>query len=142
MGVAAYVLLEILRVLTWEGHARPEELIIKDKGELERIWANDGKKNAAPAVDFDKEMVVAVFSGEKATGHRIEIQAVAREKEGRNGVVLFKETKPDANAKASARKAFPSHVIVVPKAADVTFKFYDVDSEQGRKFLEAQKKKE
>lgn len=140
MGTVAWVLIEMLRVLAWEGHQRPDELVIRTKDDLARVWANDGRKDFPPPVDFEKEMVIAVFSGEKSAGHKIEIQVVVREPEGKKGLVLFKETRPDSNTKPTSRKAYPSHVMVVRKAADVEFKFVDVESDEGKKFLEAQKK--
>jgi len=55
--------------------------VIKNKAGWEKLWAEHGKLNSpgtnAPAVDFEKEMVIAVTMGTKRTGgYAIEIVGV------------------------------------------------------------------
>ena len=60
-------------------------LVIKTEAEWKTLWQTHAQPQAPakelPRVDFDKEMVVAVFLGEKPTGgYRVEITAIEEDR--------------------------------------------------------------
>ena len=135
----AWVLMEILRAFSWETHTHPGEFVYRTKAEMATAWQQDGgKEDRMPKVDFDKETVIAVFGGEKnGTGHRIRIELVAVDKDGKSGVVVYREFAPGAGEKAS-QKSYPNHVVVVKKTA-AEFKFVDAETTDGKALLQAMK---
>jgi hypothetical protein len=54
------------------GHSDSARLVIRDPAAWEELWArmtsNHGPKRPAPAVDFSREMVIAVAMGTRASG--------------------------------------------------------------------------
>ena len=60
------------------GYEAPENLVIKDRAAFEEVWRKIHysvfPKPALPQVDFEREMIIAVFMGQCATGgHSIDI---------------------------------------------------------------------
>lgn len=75
--------------------------VIKTEGEWEKLWKRHGAirvpPEPAPAVDFEKEMVVAVFMGQKSTGgYAIEIKRIETTALRLRIIVERKEPGPDA----------------------------------------------
>jgi hypothetical protein len=92
--------------------------VIKDKAGWEKLWAEHGKLNTpgtnAPAVDFEKEMVIAVTMGTKRTGgYAIEIAGV--EVVDKKLKISVKETSPPPRAMAIQVLSAPFHFVAVPK---------------------------
>jgi hypothetical protein len=85
------------------------------------LWKKHNFDKPAPAVDFSKEMVVAVFMGSRpSAGFSIEI-ASAVERDGKL-VVSYRETKPAAGTMTAQVLTAPYHIAAVAKtAAPVTF---------------------
>jgi len=132
----AWVLAEILRAFSWETHTQPGEFVYRSKAELQAAWQQDGgKEERMPKVDFENEIVLAVFAGQKdGTGHRIRVELVLVDKEGKNAAVVYKEYTPGAGSKGS-QKSYPNHVVVIKKTAS-EFKFVDAESVDGKALLE------
>jgi hypothetical protein len=100
------------------GISKPEKLVVKSQPELDRLWkraraagAPDGRK-AAPKVDWSREMVIAVFLGERpSAGYRVEIPEV--KESGGKLQVRVTEVKPPADAITASVITTPYRVVAV-----------------------------
>jgi hypothetical protein len=92
---------------------------VRTAAEWEALWRLHGGERTRPAVDFGKEMVVAVFMGSRPTaGFSVEI--VGTRVDGAALVVQYRETRPPADALVAQVLTMPYHIAAVPKRADVT----------------------
>jgi hypothetical protein len=92
---------------------------VRTAAEWEALWRLHGGERTRPAVDFGKEMVVAVFMGSRPTaGFSVEI--VGTRVDGAVLVVQYRETRPPADALVAQVLTMPYHIAAVPKRADVT----------------------
>jgi len=67
-----------------------------------------------PPVDFSRDMVVALFMGERGTGgYEIEITRVERVESGL--VVQYRRTSPDPGAMLSQALSQPFHLVKLPR---------------------------
>ncbi len=109
-------------VAEWKGNhcgiTEPKQIVITDAKEWAEIWkqVHRGKIPVpkVPDIDFNKNMVLAVFMGQKPTsGYAIQITEVARS----NGEVFakLKETAPTKGAIVLQVLTQPFHIVVVPK---------------------------
>src|SRR5690349_15031772 len=93
MGNMMWLLISVLRVLTWPEHHAAESVVFDSPEGMAAVWLADGGKPAdVPQVDFDKETVLALFGGE-GHGEKVEIQSVRLMQAGndfpRNTVVVL-----------------------------------------------------
>lgn len=102
-------------------------LAVKTQKEWKDLWqahtAITTPPKSLPAVDFEKEMIVAVFSGEKPSGgYRIEILKIEEDTAKREMRVTFRETKPPRDAMVTAALTQPHHIVKLKKTdLPVTF---------------------
>jgi hypothetical protein len=139
--MALFVVLQILRTLSWPGaHSAPEQRVFRTAEELKQAWVADGgAPSNLPPVDFEKEMVLAVFAGKKPTGgHAIKIERVAVKGPDANPTVcvLYRQTAPAPDVPVAQAITYPSHAVVVKKT-DGTVEWFDVASQSGRALAEA-----
>ncbi|MBI3911589.1 MAG: protease complex subunit PrcB family protein [Armatimonadetes bacterium] len=88
--------------------------VIREARAFPKLWANLRQRGAAPRVDFRREMVVAVFTGERPTaGHRVEITRI--EQEGQDLVVHVRRQSPPTDAIVAQVITAPFHVVAVPR---------------------------
>jgi len=88
----------------------------RTEAEWAALWKKHNYDKPAPAVDFSKEMIVAVFAGSRPTaGFAVDITSAA-EREGRL-VVSYRETKPGGGAITAQVLTSPYHIAAVPKSA-------------------------
>ena len=86
--------------------------------EWEKLWRQHAGERGRPAVDFGKEIVVAVFLGSRPTaGFSIEI--VGTREDGAGLVVQYRETRPPAGGITAQVLTSPYHIVAVPKSAAV-----------------------
>ena len=95
----------------------PQRVVVKDQKSWEKTWSgikgSIQPKPEVPKIDFDKNMVIAVFMGRKNTGgYAVEI---AKIEEKEKLVVTVKETSPRPDAMVTMALTAPYHVVVVPK---------------------------
>lgn len=96
------------------------EVAVREEKAWKDLWE---KANAAlvpmpapPKVDFAKEMVIAVFAGEKpTTGHSIEVSRIERSGDGL--LVTVREKAPPEGAMVGQALTYPFHIVRVPAAA-------------------------
>ncbi|MCS7186445.1 MAG: alkaline phosphatase family protein [Armatimonadetes bacterium] len=109
-------------IAEWKGNhsgvTEPKRIVITNAREWEELWKQVHKGKILipniPTVDFNKNMVVAAFMGQKPTsGYAIQITEVTHS----NGeiVVKLKETKPPKGAIVLQVLTQPFHIVVVSK---------------------------
>jgi hypothetical protein len=99
---------------TRSGVRESAQFVIRTQAQWEDLWHKHSSitKNAspAPAVDFEHEMVAAVFLGEKPTGgYAIEI--VGAELIDRSLNILFRENAPAPGAIVTQAFTQPFHIV-------------------------------
>lgn len=140
----AAVLVSILRALTWPAaHKDAGALVFRSQEELQKVWVADGgKADELPKVDWDQEMVLAVFMGEKPTGgFSVRIEKVVRLAGGEPETLaaICRCRSPGADEEVTQALTCPAHVVVVPRfKGKVTFP--DADAETAQKIEELLKK--
>jgi PrcB C-terminal len=93
---------------------------VRSAVEWEKLWRLHAGERARPAVDFGREMVVAVFLGSRPTaGFSIEI--VDAREEGDALVVQYRETRPPAGGIVAQVLTSPYHIVAMPRHAAVKF---------------------
>ena len=143
-------------------HRQAECLVFRSAGEMSAVWVADGGKSGSvpqrydeigeirvftegkiqsqpPPIDFGKEMVVAVFAGQKPSGgYSVKIQEVVYAAAKKTVWVIYNETAPAPGAITTQALTYPSHVVAVQKV-EGEVKFLKSDSEEARKIQEAVK---
>ncbi|MEW6327441.1 MAG: protease complex subunit PrcB family protein [Thermodesulfobacteriota bacterium] len=99
------------------GHTKPAKLVIRTEDEWERVWAQVGgpqiPKPELPEVNFETEIVIAVFMGERQTGgYGIEIRRVVRRQE--EIIVHVEERHPRPDSLVTMALTQPYHIAVIP----------------------------
>ncbi len=92
-----------------------KQVLVRSDAELRELWRQHAPDRAVPAVDFSREMVVAVFMGSRPNaGFSTAIVSAT----AANGalVVRYSETKPAPGAVAAQILTFPYHIVAIPKA--------------------------
>jgi VWFA-related protein len=103
------------------GIDRPEQLVVRTAPEWQSLWQRHAPGRPAPAVDFNKSMIVAVFLGSRPTGgYQVEITRVRSD--GKAMVVEWTERRPAPGQMAAQVMTAPSHIVTVPRQeGDVRF---------------------
>ena len=102
------------------GPMRAGEVVARSAEEWRRAWAAHGGTDAAPSVppdvDFQQQMLVAVFQGERpSAGFEVSIEAA--EPRGDGLEVRYAKVSPGPGCLAAAMITYPFHVVAVPRAA-------------------------
>jgi protease stability complex PrcB-like protein len=99
----------------------PRQVAARTPEEWAALWRSHAPDRPLPAVDFSKDMVVAIFLGSRpSAGYSVEITGVKKA----NGavVVQYHEAKPRADAVTAQVITAPYHLVVIPRpAGDVIF---------------------
>lgn len=100
-------------------------VVVRSQQEWGALWIKHtgGKPQARPAVDFTKEMVVAVFLGERRTGgYKVEITLMADPLEPKSRVVVFYREVPPAGNSFNVQMVSQPYVMVkIPRKPKVDF---------------------
>lgn len=95
--------------------------VAKRADEWQKLWAEHNPNQPAPALDFDRVMVVAVFLGEQRRGGtKVELTVMADPLNAEKVVVFYKEVAPAKPAMTQV-VARPFEMRVIPKADSVAF---------------------
>lgn len=88
--------------------------VIRDEQALDRVWSEIAPRGDRPAVDFEQDMVLAVFMGERRTGgYQIRVEEVQREGEGiRVGVRM---RAPGPNCMTTQALTQPYQIVRLPR---------------------------
>jgi hypothetical protein len=108
------------------GIREPSQIAIHSQGEWQKLWRQHTSTSTAPAplptVDFDKEIVAAVFLGEKPTGgYGVEISSA--EVADRALTVFVRETSPKPGAIVTQAINQPFHIVRIETAGVETVSF-------------------
>jgi hypothetical protein len=98
------------------------QALVRTEAEWTRLWNQHAPDQPRPAVDFSKQMVVAVFMGSRPNaGFSTTITAAT----AANGALLvrYKETAPAAGAVSAQILTFPYHIVAISKADVKDVKF-------------------
>ena len=104
---------------------QPRQVTVRSAAEWEALWKENGANAPLPAVDFSREMVVAVLLGRRPTaGYGVEIVRIV----GNGGalVVEYVETAPSRDTITAQILTSPYHLAAIPKSEGaVSFKKVD-----------------
>ncbi len=92
----------------------PRQATVRSAAEWSALWKTHDPSGQLPAVDFSREMVVAVFLGSRPTGgYGVEIVRAV----GNSGtlVVEYVETAPSRDAITAQILTAPYHLAAIPK---------------------------
>jgi hypothetical protein len=117
--------LDIRRIGQWTrtGISEARRLVIRDANAWADFWSELGVGDR-PAVDFSRDVVVAVSAGQRPTGsHEIAIERVINN--GGELTVEVVETTPGPNCMTTASLTQPVDVVVVPGVAPRSWSFVE-----------------
>lgn len=100
------------------GYPDKKNYIIKDQAELNQLWrdvyADSEKQTNPPQVDFDKNVVIAVFGGSENTGGRaIEIKSIRDEENAR--LVQILSISPKKGCVLTRTSSAPYFIVSAPQ---------------------------
>jgi hypothetical protein len=98
------------------------QVLVRTEAEWTKLWQQHAPDQPKPAVDFSKEMVVAVFMGSRPNaGFSTTITAAT----AANGALLvrYNETTPRAGAVSAQILTFPYHIVAISRADVKDVKF-------------------
>ena len=104
-------------------------VVIKNENDWKALWNSHASlllpPKEPPLVDFQTEMIVAVFSGEKGTGgYGIEITRIEEDSAKHVVQVFVRESKPPAGAIVVQALSQPCHIVKLTRVElPVTFVF-------------------
>jgi len=99
-----------------------KQALVRTEAEWTKLWQQHAPDHPKPAVDFSKEMVVAVFMGSRPNaGFSTTITSAM----AANGalVVRYNETMPRAGAVSAQILTFPYHIVAIARAEVKDVKF-------------------
>jgi hypothetical protein len=87
--------------------------VILEREQLNDLWGKMGYTRIAPFLDFNNNMIIAVFQGKKSTdGYSIEINKIV---ETKNAIEVFAtETSPGRGCKVTKEISSPYHIVQMP----------------------------
>ena len=116
---------EIRRIGRWasSGIKGTRRLVIREAATFTAFWRELGA-GVRPTVDFSRDLVIAVASGERMTGgHDISVPRVTRS--GGDLRIEVVETKPGPDCMTSSALTQPVDVVLVPAAGVTGWSFID-----------------
>jgi hypothetical protein len=103
------------------GVDRAEQVVARTAQEWQALWQRHAPGRQAPAIDFARNMVVAVFLGSRPSGgYQVQITGVRTV--GPTLVVQWSEARPAPGQVAAQVMTAPAHIVTVPRhAGEVRF---------------------
>ena len=99
----------------------PRQAVVRTRAEWAALWKTHDYDHPAPAIDFNRDMALAVFMGSRPTGgYTTEIVSV----DAHDGKIAvgYRETAPAPGTITVQVLTSPFHIVTVPKQAGaVTF---------------------
>jgi hypothetical protein len=125
MAPSAGAQLEIRRIGRWvSSNIRgARRLVIRDPATWAHFWSELGA-GVRPEVNFSRDLVIAVASGERPTGgHDVYVQQVTRS--GGDLRITVLETSPGPDCMTTMARTQPVDVVMVPAAGVTGWSFID-----------------
>lgn len=106
---------ETIEKKSYSGNSEKRNYVVKNSKEWNDLWIKKiVDKRMVPYIDFDKDMIIAVFQGEKTTGgYSIEINRIT-EKENVIEVSIL-ETSPGPGCMVTKMLTSPYHIVKLAK---------------------------
>src|SRR5262244_523922 len=107
------------------GVGQPTQIVVRSQNDWAELWSRHMRAQSAPpplpSVDFSRDMVVALFMGERPTGgYAIEVTRIERTAQGLS--VHYRTSRPAPSATQMQALTQPFHLVTVPRVDDpVTF---------------------
>jgi protease stability complex PrcB-like protein len=107
------------------GVDQPTQIVVRSQNDWAALWSRHVRTQTPPppppSVDFSRDMVVALFMGQRPTGgYAIEVTQIERTDAGL--AVRYRTRRPDPSSMQMQVLTQPYHLITVPRADDpVTF---------------------
>ena len=103
------------------GVGQPTQIVVRSQNEWTALWSRHMRAPSAPppppSVDFSRDMVVALFMGERPTGgYAIEVTRIERTDAGL--AVHYRTTRPDPSAMQMQVLTQPFHLITLLRVDD------------------------
>ena len=99
------------------------QVLVRSEAEWTKLWNQHAPDHQRPAVDFSKQMVVAVFMGSRPNaGFSTAIVSATATPSG-TLLVRYKETRPATGAISAQILTFPYHIVAISKADVKDVKF-------------------
>ncbi len=97
------------------GIHRARNVVVRNAGEWNRLWQEHGEAaGKRPAIDFRRDMVIAVFLGQRpVAGYRVRIVDVRQTPDALR--VQVRERKPDGDALLAQVLTYPYVMIRLPQ---------------------------
>ena len=93
-----------------------KQVVVRTQAEWNKLWTEHGGDRQKPAVDFAKEMVLAVFLGSRpSAGYNISIVSTVQ-KDGKM-IVQYQESMPAKGMMTAQVLTSPYHLVAIPKVA-------------------------
>ena len=92
----------------------PRQAVIKSAAEFETLWRAHAPGRPVPAVDFAKNIVLAVFLGSRPSSG-FAVQITSAERAGDALVVTWTERRPGPDQMAAQVMTAPAHLVTVPQ---------------------------
>jgi hypothetical protein len=123
-AIAVTVPFTILAQGIASGVGQPTQIVVRSQSDWAALWSRHARTQLAsppPPVDFSRDMVVALFMGERPTaGYAIEVTRIERTDAGL--AVHYRATGPDPAAMNAQVLTRPFQLIRLPRVDDaVTF---------------------
>jgi hypothetical protein len=100
------------------GIREPLQTVIRNQDEWKALWkthsSTDINPSPAPIIDFNREMVVGIFLGEKPTGG-YEVEIVRAEQRDSSLYFYYREKSPPLRAMVTQALTQPFHLVRVAK---------------------------
>ena len=90
------------------------EVVVRDRAAWEQLWKSHAAAAAVPPVDFERDMVAAVFLGMKNTGG-FSVEILRGRREGATLIVEYAERSPGADAVVIQMLTSPFHIVRMAK---------------------------
>jgi VWFA-related protein len=120
-AVVAQVQMQTVNADIMSAVDRPEQVVARNDNEWQALWRRHAPGRPAPAVDFTKNMVIAVFLGSRPSGG-YQVQIVGVRSAGATLVVQWSEQRPGPGQVAAQVMTAPAHIVSVPRhAGEVRF---------------------
>jgi hypothetical protein len=94
-----------------------QQIVARTAAEFETLWKKHAPSQPVPAVDFGKQMVLAVFLGSRPSGG-FNVQITSVRSSGKDLVVQWIETRPAPGMSAATVMTSPAHLVTVPRSDD------------------------
>jgi len=90
------------------------QVTVRTADEWSKLWTQHAGESRKPEVDFNKDIVVAVFMGTRPSA-AFSIEIVGTRVDGTTLIVTYKETRPAPGGVAAQILTSPYHIVAVPK---------------------------